>query len=556
MKKVISFILAMIMIIGGFSILSTVSFAKEVKAEKISYVCTKERTFLTDSMDPEEETTYTYDSNGNLTKKREFDEIGINTITYSYDSKGNVIRRRCNDNIDTTYTYDSNGNLIEEFEKNGDGWDYYDDDCVTRTNTYTYDGKSNLTKAVVKYSDGYTYTTTYTYNSKGNLTKKVTKYSNGHTSTTTYTYDSKGNLMKKVVKDSDGDTTTYTYGDDWTTQTATCTYDSKGNLIKKAIKDFNGNTTTYIYDSKGNLTKKVEEDSDGRTYTTTYTYDSNGNLIKKSISSDSYANPTTTTYEYAKAVKTVYETEDYRFVYNGTAKYTGKAICPVVAVFENESSAGNIVCKGPHYKVTYKNNTKIGTAYMTLTFNDGMQVTLPFRIKGRVTGLKATPATTSIKLNWTKYTGAKYYKVEQSTDGKTWKKLGTVSTNTYTVKSLKAGKKYQYRVTALDSSKKAYSYVSYVLKTGTKTAAPTVTLKSAKSKTVTASWAKVTGAAKYAVYKSTDGKTYKKVATTTGRTYTLSKLTGGKKVYVKVKAINAYGAYSAYSTAKKITVKK
>ncbi|MGN1118404.1 MAG: fibronectin type III domain-containing protein, partial [Acutalibacteraceae bacterium] len=202
----------------------------------------------------------------------------------------------------------------------------------------------------------------------------------------------------------------------------------------------------------------------------------------------------------------------------------------------------------------------VGTVTVTVTLKGKYTGTkkLTYTINPKqVTGLKASSIkTTSLKLTWTKVTGAKYYKVEKSTDGKKWTTVKTVSTNSLTVTKLKAGTKYQFRVTALDSTKKIAGKASAVLKTGTLTGAPSVTLKSSKSKTATASWKKVTGAAKYVVYKSTDGKKWTKVATTTKTTYTLTKLTGGKKVYVKVTALNAYGVASAYSSAKSVTVKK
>ena len=173
------------------------------------------------------------------------------------------------------------------------------------------------------------------------------------------------------------------------------------------------------------------------------------------------------------------------------------------------------------------------------------------------TGLKSSDEKiTSLKLSWSKATGAKHYRVEQSTDGKKWKTVYTTDKTSYTVKSLKAGTKYQFRVTALDSTKKIAGKPSAVLKTATLTGAPSVTLKSSKYKTATASWKKVTGASKYVVYKSIDGKKWTKVTTTANTSCTLSKLTGGKKIYVKVSAINAYGKASASSIIKNVTVKK
>lgn len=194
-------------------------------------------------------------------------------------------------------------------------------------------------------------------------------------------------------------------------------------------------------------------------------------------------------------------------------------------------------------KTTYSSYTKVVSVKVSLA---------------QVTGLKSSSeATTSLKLTWTKVTGAKYYKVEQSTDGKKWTVIAKANTaDSLTVSKLTAGTKYQFRVTAIDSSKKYTGKVSAVLKTGTLTSAPSIKLTSTTAKTATATWSKITGASKYTVYKSTDNKTWTKVADTTKLTYNITGLTGGKVIYVKAVAVNAYGKASAYSSVKNITVKK
>ena len=236
--------------------------------------------------------------------------------------------------------------------------------------------------------------------------------------------------------------------------------------------------------------------------------------------------------------------------------YTGKAIKPTVTV---KDSRGNKIASA-NYTVRYANNKSVGTGKVTVTFKGNYTGTkiLNFTITPKqVTGLKVSDEkTTSLKLSWSKTGGAKHYKVESSTDGKKWKTVTTTDKTSCTVKSLKAGTKYQFRATALDSTKKIAGKASSVLKTGTLTAAPTLTLKSTKSKTATASWKKVTGAKKYVVYKSTNGKKWTKATTTTKTSYNLTKLTGGKKIYVRVTALNAYSKASAYSGTKNVTVKK
>ncbi len=237
--------------------------------------------------------------------------------------------------------------------------------------------------------------------------------------------------------------------------------------------------------------------------------------------------------------------------------YTGKAVKPKVTVKDRK---GKTIASS-NYSVKYSNNVKIGTAATaTVTFKGNYEGSkkLKFTISpDKVTGLKACSIkTTSVKLSWNKALGAKYYKVERSADGKKWSVVTTTSANNTTITKLKTGTKYQFRVTSLDSTKKYSGKVSSVLKTGTLTAAPSLTLKSAKSKTVTATWKKVAGANKYIIYKSSDGKKWVKVKTTTTVSYTLTKLSGGKNIYVKVCSVNLYGKLSAFSATKKIKVKK
>ena len=243
-----------------------------------------------------------------------------------------------------------------------------------------------------------------------------------------------------------------------------------------------------------------------------------------------------------------------KFVYNG------KVQKPTLTV---KDSAGKTIAS-KYYTATWSNSSSktAGTYTVKVTLKGNYSGTqkLTYTIAPRqVTGLKAaTVKKDSIKVTWTKLSEAKAYKVEYSTDGKTWTSK-IVTTNSFTLSKLKTGAKWQFRVTALSAAKKGVAgKVSAVLKTGTLTAAPTISkLTSTKSKTATVTWGKVTGAKSYTVYTSTDGKTFKAVKTgVTKTTYTITGLKAGKKVYVKVQAVNAYGAKSAQSAAKSVTVKK
>lgn len=236
--------------------------------------------------------------------------------------------------------------------------------------------------------------------------------------------------------------------------------------------------------------------------------------------------------------------------------YNRKVQKPAVTVKGSDSK----IIPASYYTLTYSNasSKNSGTYTVNITFkgNYSGSKTLTYKITPQqVKGLKASAGATTVKLVWNKTEGAKYYKVEKSEDGKKWTSLSVIDKTSYTASKLTPGKKYQFRVSALDSSKGVPGAVSTALKTATLTKAPSVTLK-AKSKSVTVSWKKVSGAAKYVVYKSSDGKKWTKVASTSKLSYTVTKLSAGRKIYIRVTALNAYSKESAPSAAKSVTVKK
>lgn len=66
---------------------------------------------------------------------------------------------------------------------------------------------------------------------------------------------------------------------------------------------------------------------------------------------------------------------------------------------------------------------------------------------------------------------------------------------------------------------------------------------------------KVKNAKKYQIYMKKSGESWKKIKTTTSRTYKKSSLSSGKTYYFRVKAVGAKGSTSSFSNAKKVTVK-
>jgi hypothetical protein len=136
--------------------------------------------------------------------------------------------------------------------------------------------------------------------------------------------------------------------------------------------------------------------------------------------------------------------------------------------------------------------------------------------------------------------------------------------NTYTDKSVTAGKTYTYRLTATtevqDRNKQPVSWAQSTNVTvkalpGT----PAITVKSSKTKTATISWKAISGASGYEVYYGTSqSKVTSKVSTTTKVSVTKTGLTKGKTYYFKVRAyrtVSGKKVYSAYSSVKSVKVK-
>lgn len=142
-----------------------------------------------------------------------------------------------------------------------------------------------------------------------------------------------------------------------------------------------------------------------------------------------------------------------------------------------------------------------------------------------------------VKLSWGMVPGADKYQVYRSTDGKSYKRISTTEKTAYTDSSCSSGTKYWYKVRAVNiaGGKTYYSGYSSV-KTATPLATPKLKL-SVGDGSMKLSWAKIPGADKYYVYRSTDGVSFTRFSTQTGTSCTDTGRVYGKTYYYKVKAV-------------------
>ena len=160
------------------------------------------------------------------------------------------------------------------------------------------------------------------------------------------------------------------------------------------------------------------------------------------------------------------------------------------------------------------------------------------------------------KLSWKAVSDATKYYVYRSTDGVKYKPYYTVSKTSFTDSKSASGTKYYYKVMAVavvneTNVGSAFSAVKSIMTTLAK---PTVKITTSNGKPKL-SWSKVTGADKYYVYRSTNGKDYTILIKTTKTSVTNTGAKKGVKYYYKVKAVcsantNANSAFSAVVSIK------
>ncbi len=319
--------------------------------------------------------------------------------------------------------------------------------------------------------------------------------------------------------------------------------------------------TFYVYDG----TKKLTEGID---YTVKYSNNINAGTASVTISGK--GNYLSTTNKTIKFIIRPYSLTNVTITSIADKTYTGSQIKPSLVVKSKLSDGTYQTLKaGTDYKVTYSDNINTGRATAKITAgtngNYSSSKTKNFRILPKqVTGVKQSSASQkSVKLSWTKVEGAVsgYAVYKYNVSAKKYTYVMSTSDTSAVVSKRSAGTSYVYAVRAykkVGTNTKYYSPYSANVTTYTIPKAPSIRL-SVSAQSVTVKWDKISGAAKYYIYYSTDGgKTYKKAGSSSTNTYTIRSLTKGKKVYVKVKSvktINGKEYLSPYSTVKSITVK-
>ena len=208
--------------------------------------------------------------------------------------------------------------------------------------------------------------------------------------------------------------------------------------------------------------------------------------------------------------------------------------------------------------VTYRNGKTASITFEGQGYDEESQplaVSTSFVAVGLnpVPALKITTSAGHPKLSWNAVPGAAKYWIYRSTDGKNFKYYDSTKSTGYTNNSTNIGTTYYYKIKAVDSSGTTTDY-SVVKSIKCTPAAPSLSISRVNGKPKL-SWKAVSGATKYWIYRSTDGKNFKYYDSTTKTSYTNSGAASGTKYYYKVKAVtvvNGKSVASSYSYAKSL----
>ena len=218
-------------------------------------------------------------------------------------------------------------------------------------------------------------------------------------------------------------------------------------------------------------------------------------------------------------------------------------------------------------KTSYTNNsTTIGTTYYykvkAVNVVEGKNYTSDYSVSK---GIQCKPAAPTVsinrsngkpKLSWKAVSGATKYWIYRSTDGVNFKYWDSTTKTSYTNSSAASGTKYYYRVKAVAvvNGKNVVSANSSTKSLFTSLAKPSVSITTSNGKPKI-TWKAVTGADKYYIYRSTDGKNFSYWDSTTKTTYVNSGAKKNTKYYYKVKAVCASNSNANSAQSSTVSIK-
>ena len=212
------------------------------------------------------------------------------------------------------------------------------------------------------------------------------------------------------------------------------------------------------------------------------------------------------------------------------------------------------------YRVYVIGYRKVGK---NLCYGQGIEGTFNYAKKPeKVLGVSAVPNSNRAKLSWLPVTGASYYRIYKSTksSGKYTLAMDKVTKTSATVTGLTGGKKYYFKVAAVGAagSRKAVGKKSSAVSASIPVVAgqvKKVKLMLDSDNKLALTWNRCTNATGYRIYYKKAGETsYKKLANTKNKVYTLDALDSGTKYSLVVYAYTKVGSKKYLSSEPSRTI--
>ena len=204
-----------------------------------------------------------------------------------------------------------------------------------------------------------------------------------------------------------------------------------------------------------------------------------------------------------------------------------------------------------------KKLNKLFTAIIIcLVFTLSLSISASAAKVGRVTGVTVSEIkNNSVTVSWNSIAAADGYRIQYRQDNGEWTTLSdTLQATSYTVKNLKIGSTYSFRVCAYDevslivtTNKQYDSYSTVVSISNTLSKVTNLKVVTTTPTKVKLSWSKVEGADGYLVQKN-DGSGWKNVKSTSSTSYTVTGLKTEKTISFRVKAYVTQSGKKVYGS--------
>ena len=162
----------------------------------------------------------------------------------------------------------------------------------------------------------------------------------------------------------------------------------------------------------------------------------------------------------------------------------------------------------------------------------------------KLTGAESTKD--GILVTWETVVGAEKYRVYRKTGSSGWMNMAETSSPNYTDKAVTYGTTYTYTVRCVDANGNYTSKFDEAGKTIQYLATPVLTGISNANGGVKLTWGKVTGAAKYRVFRKKGTSGWSAYANVTGTSYTDIYAVSGTTYTYTVRCIDANGNYASW----------